>query len=308
VVKTDGELFGSWGNDADVLIVPPPAEMQAALSEHEAARDLLSDHVLAYALYQAAISTTSPFSGTLAGEAILLGQTKIDAGVARYTIGTPFVIENGKLTRWDLTRTALEQLLQDVNRQPLTQRVMTAVPTATLNLYYADAGSTPKMAPLISGWPTNYAAKISACGDIQASVVPAAGKPLRAFGFNSGWSFRQADFVLVDGRPLVSDLDLMPYRDDRGGVLPLLIPPQFDTGDGPPFARIWLQSSSYSGDQPALTLWIPEKAPASAVEEYNRIADSLPVMVDKKYDTLWEASGMTFVVTDDGKLEVKACK
>ncbi len=59
--------------------------------------------------------------------------------------------------------------------------------------------------------------------------------------------------------------------------------------------------------RPMLTLWVPEQASAEAQARYDAIAAALPVTVDKSYDTLWEAAGLTFVVTGDGRLAVQAC-
>jgi hypothetical protein len=305
-LTTTGELFGRWGEIADVLLTPPPAEIGAALAADATASDLLRDHILAYTLYQSVISTTGPYSGTQTGEVILLGQAAVGGQTVRYTVGTPFAVQDGQLTEWTLTRAALQQLVQDVGRQPLAQRIFTAVPTATLNLWYAEA-VIPAQRSLINYQPRPYQLEIGACGEIRATRVPTTGQPLRAFGFNADWAFGQADFVLIDGQALVNDLDLMPNRDDRGGVLSLLMPAELQTGDTPPFERVWLQSASYNTGRPRLTLWVPEQASVEAQARYDAIAAALPVTVDKSYDTLWETAGLTFVVTGDGQLAVQAC-
>ncbi len=74
-----------------------------------------------------------------------------------------------------------------------------------------------------------------------------------------------------------------------------------------PFERIWLHNELFLGEQTELTLWIPEEADAAALETYQKIADSLPAPVDKSSDSLWTAKGLTFMVTDEGALEIVAC-
>lgn len=176
-----------------------------------------------------------------------------------------------------------------------------------LNMWYAEQGALPELPSLINGSIPNYALHETACGDIPAWSVPSDTQPLEAFGFNNGWSLWMADFVLLNGRPIVNDLDLWPNRDDRGGLLSLLVPPQLNTGEHPPFNRIWVGPNLFGGNTPVLTLWIPENADAASRAAYDRIAASLPVPVDKKEGTLWEASGVAFTVQADGGLSIMAC-
>jgi hypothetical protein len=68
-----------------------------------------------------------------------------------------------------------------------------------------------------------------------------------------------------------------------------------------------MESNTYGDKPPVLTLWIPENADAASRAAYDHIAASLPVPVDKKDDTWWEAEGMTFVVQADGGLSLMAC-
>jgi hypothetical protein len=305
---TRGELFGRWDKKPDGLLVPASFEAQQALSANEVARDLLSDHALAMTLYAASIDPSGPLSGTLTGEAVFVGQSKLNDQIIRYTIGTPFTIQNGQLTQWNLGRSVLDKFLDDVTSQSLTQRVLKAMPNTTINLWYAEEGQTAQVPAMIGGGPARYAVDVAACGSIQARTLPQTNEPLRAFGFNSSWAFYQADFVLVDGKSVVNDLDLFPNRDDREGVLPLLIPDELNTGDQLSFDRIWLSSGFMNSGQMRLTLWIPDGASAADRATYDRLAASLPVAVDKQYNTLWEATGLTFAVTDDGKLKATACE
>jgi len=302
-IITDGELRGVWrASPPDRLLLPPSEEIHAALAAYEPAADLLTDHVLASASYTAQIKPDGAQSGTLGGEVVLLGQTQANGTILRYSIGVTFIIENGKLTRWQLTRDVVETMREEIVRLALTRRVMETAPAVVLNMWYAEVPSEG------DAYPTLYpAVKINACGTISAQTVPETGKPLRAFAFNSNGGLEQADFILADGVPIVNDLDLWPKRDDLGGALAVLIPPQLDTGDHVPFERIWLHNELFFGDATELTLWIPEDADAAALETYQKIADSLPVPVDKSSDSLWTAKGLTFMVTDEGALEIVTC-
>jgi hypothetical protein len=304
---TTGEVWGKWEAHPDSLYSPLSAEVQAALEANDAARDLLKDHIPAIALYQAEISMTPPLSGTVMGEVVLLGSTTANGAPLRYTIGTPFTIENGQLTRWGLTRAALEKMLHAIEPLPLTQRILKAAPTAQLNMWYAEAGDDAKMFPSITGRASQYGAALPACGSLATQQLPRSDEPLRAFGFNNGWAYYMADFVLIDGKPVANELDLWPGRDDRDGVLPLLLPEVFATTGQPTFRRVWV-SNGFGDKERTLMLYLPEKMSPEERAAYDKVARSLPGKLDQKYDTWWEVSGATLAVNDEGKLEVAACQ
>ena len=308
-LTTTGEVWGKWEAPSDAPYSPPSVEVQTALDVSEIARDLLKDHVPVIALYQAEIGTT-PFSGTLIGEVVLLGSATVNGTPTHYTIGTPFTIENGRLTRWDLTRAALDKMLQNIGALPLTQRVLKAMPTAQLNMWYAEAGDDskvfPSISPSITGRASQYQAELPACGAVTAQQLPRADEPLRAFGFNNGWAYNMADFVLIDDKPIVNELDLRPGQDDRAGVLPLLLPDVFTASAQKPFDRVWV-SNGFTDKKRSLMLYLPEKMSADERAAYDKLARTLPGKLDQQYDAWWEVSGATFVVNDEGKLEVAAC-
>lgn len=309
-METEGVLFGTWQKDT-VMVLPPSAEVEAAFADHEAIRELLETHTLFITTYTASLRADEPQAGTLVGEAVLLGQTSVNGMMVRYTVATPFAIENGLVTTWTLSQAAVDGMLAEIDVLPLTHRIVSAVPDVILNLWYAEKGDLPEVSNFLTNfYSRRYEFVVATCGRIHGQRFPLTDKPLRAFGFNSSWWFSQPDFVLVDGKALVGDLDLWPARDDRNGVLDLLIPVTFDTGDNRPFERIWIQNDPFSGRSPALTLWIPEDAEPAELELYNQIADSLPVPVpvDKSYETLWQASDITFVVTEEGTLDVLGCR
>jgi hypothetical protein len=304
---TTGEIWGKWEARPDSLYSPLSIEAQAALEATDAARDLLKDHIPAIALYQAEISMTTPLSGTVMGEVVLLGSTTVNGAPLRYTVGTPFTIENGQLMRWGLTRAALEKMLQEIEPLPLTQRILKAVPTAQLNMWYAETGDDSKMFPSIAGRASQYSVALPACGSLAAQQLPRSAEPLRAFGFNNNWPYYMADFVLIDGKPVVNELDLWPGRDDRDGVLPLLLPDVLNTKAQKPFDRVWV-SDGFSDKERTLMLYLPENMTAEERAAYDKVARSLPGKLDQKYDVWWEVSGATLGVNDRGELEIVACQ
>ena len=305
--STQGQLVGVWGSSGDVLYLPLSDELQTIFAQNKVSRDLLTDHIPVRVSYTAQMDPKLPQFGTLAGEVILLGQTQIQGQTLRYSIATPFAIEGGTLAYWSLTRAALNKMLGEIGQLPLTKRVMETSNAPELNMWYAENGTMPALPQLINGSIPHYSLAGASCGDVSAWSLPSDNQPLEAFGFNNGWSFWESDFVLLNGKPIVNALDLMPKRNDRGGLLSLLIPRQLDTGDHPLFDRIWLEAKPYGGKQPVLTLWVPQKADAASLAAYEKIAKSLPVAVEKIDATDWEASGLTFVVQDDGSLGIKAC-
>jgi hypothetical protein len=283
-----GQLQGVWGSTADALYLPIPEDIQAIFMRSQAVKDLLSDHIPVLVTYTAQLDPQQPKFASLAGEVVLLGQTQIQGQTLRYSIGTPFAIENGSLTYWSLTRAALDKMLAEISPLALTKRVMGLAVPPELNMWYAEKGTLPNLPQLINSSRSNYKLEGTACADIPAWSLPADNQPLEAFGFNNGWQLYMADFVLLNGRPIVNELDLWPNRDDRGGLLPLLVPAQLSTGAQPPFERIWIESNPLFGKQPSLTLWTPDKADPASLAVYQQIAKSLPVPV--KMDTIWEAS------------------
>lgn len=263
------------------------------------------------ALYQAETGPTTPLTGTLMGEVVLAGSTTLNGTVLRYTIGTPFAIKDGQLIRWDLTRAALDKLLQEIEPLPLTKRILQAVPTAQLNMWYAEAGDDskvfPSVTPMISGQAAQYGVELSTCAQLSARQLPRADEPLRAFGFNNGWAFYQADFVLIDGQAVVNALDLQPGRNDRDGVLTLLLPDIFKVEGYRPFDRVWA-TDGFMAKGHALHLYLPENMTSAERATYDKVARSLPGQLDQKYDSWWDVSDVTLVVNAAGQLEVAACR
>jgi hypothetical protein len=250
-----GQLFGKWSTTTVTQYLPLPEELQTIFAQYPGIRDLLSDHIPIGVIYETQMDEQSEMKlGTTAGEIILLGQTQFQGKTLRYSISTPFATINGVLTNWTLSRTALNQMLMQIEQLALTRHAMELDPVPDLNMWYAGTGTMPSLPQLINDTSRNFSLQGSACGDIPVWSVPNDQQPLEAFSFNGYWDFNQPNFVLLNGRPIVNDLDLSPAEDDLGGMLPLLIPEKLDTGTHPPFDRIWYQANGYLDQQPQLTL------------------------------------------------------
>jgi hypothetical protein len=307
-ITTQGQLVGTWSTSTMTQYLPLPEELQNILAQNPVTRDLLTDHVPIGAIYETQMDEQSESKlGTTAGELILLGKTQFQGKTMRYSIATPFVTQNGVMTNWTLTRAALNNMLNEIEQLALTQRVLQLDPVPDLNMWYAGVGTMPSLPQLINDTSRNFSLQGSACGKIPTWSVPNDQQPLEAFSFNGYWDFNQPNFVLLDGRPIVNDIDLSPAEDDLGGMLPLLIPEKLDTGTHPPFDRIWFQANSYFDQQPQLTLWVPGDANVASNVIYSKIVALLPGVLYKEADTVWEEMGMTFVLQDDGTMGIIAC-
>jgi len=295
----------------DYYLFPPPEEFQAALAKSPKAQELLNDHAIIQILYSGEVSPNTPLKGATKGEVIFAGEAMIEGKVVRYTIGAQFEVHDGSFTRFDLDRAVLSNLLGQVMKQPLTMRVLTEAPSAIVNMWYASPTeqSAPGNGPIYVS--TEYAALISACGDILRTALPSNTDPLIAFGYNDGASFYDPEFVLVNGKTVVRSFDYgrFPWR---AATLARLLPPLFDTqGKAREFDRIWVQGHDMFGDYSSLTLRYPGDASAEEKKVYEAIIAQLPVpTITNEY---WEgveivANNMTFVVDDQGYLQPQACK
>ncbi len=311
-IVSAGEIAGIWDTPSDEYVPVLPLHVATAASTNPNLLDLLNDHVVFKLDYDAGISTTTPLSGVLMGEMLLAGQTQMAGRVVPYTIATPFVIQDGRFTRWSLTRTALNQLIEDIGHSPLTQRIIHSVPDVTLNMVYAEDDAILMPEWQSSSWgPSSgsYRADRAACLGGDAIDVPQPNQPLRGFNFNGGQGIFDwpLEFLLLDDRVVVNHFRLKDYQGDRKGAWKLLVPKQLDTERARPFRAIILDSTI--GDhRPELILWLPDKVLPEERAVYAKIADSLPVPVDKKDSWGWRAEGLTFIVNEAGELEVAACQ
>lgn len=306
-IVSAGEIAGIWDTPFDEYVPVLPLHVATAATVNTDLRDLLSDHVVFKLDYDAGISTTTPLNGVLMGEMLLAGQTQMAGKVVPYTIATPFVIEDGWFTRWSLTRTALNQMIEDIGRSSLAQRIARSVSDVALNMVYAedDAVLAPEwLAPYWYANPNTFRARRSACLEAEAIDMPQPNQPLRGFNFNGdqGDPYSSMEFLLLDDRIIVQNLRLDDYQGDRKGMRKLLTPIQLDTGNVPPFHGIIFHPIG-----PELVLWDAKDASSEVRAVYAKIANSLPVPVDKADSWGWRAEGLTFIVNEQGELEVAAC-
>ncbi|HEY1016050.1 MAG TPA: hypothetical protein VGE07_25295, partial [Herpetosiphonaceae bacterium] len=289
-------LTGAWAAPYDARLLLPPVQWQAAAAGDPAIQELLSDHLLLHLSYSAIVDATDPLSGTLQGDALLIGQGELEGRPVRYSVETPFAITDGTLTRWDLDRASLDSLLADALAQPLTRRVLEADPQAIINLrYIAKPVPEPEGMGLWGNSGQAQQIEILACGAVPGGTVPSAAAPLRGWSYNQdfgGWQ-RDTEFVLLDGKLIAANLDLFGPDDSRfkGAIYDVLAP----EGVNAPLDRIWLVTDSFWGDKPVLTIWgasadqlAPLKLPAASGDEE------------------WE--GVTLRVDDDGRLRPEVCR
>ncbi len=302
-VSTEGRLQGKITDKQTVFYIPPLEVQQILMANSAAAADLFADHLLYYASYDAVWETAGSKMKQMSGEAILLGQTQIGVQRIRYTIGTPFAIDDGKVSYWTLTRAAVQKMIKQITDLALTQRIYAQAPDVTLNLWYSERGEIPQVMGLLGNHAPRYDAQMTACGDPPRVVLPAE-EPFRAFGFGGDWSLHEADFVLVKDQVVVNELDLWPRSDTREGALPLLVPRQLNWGSGTPFRRIQLNRTF---GEFSLDLSIDEHDDPRTVDALRNIVTALPGTADFKYQTLWVVTGVTIRVASDGSLEVISC-
>lgn len=302
-----GELYGKWGNQPDVILVPNDEQIENLLQGNNNAKELLSNHVLAFATYEAQLNPNNINEGTVSGEAVFVGQTEVSQKSVRYTIATPFTIENGKLTKWDLNKNALESLLARVMQSPITQKAIQDDPNLIVNLTYSLPNAQPQANNAPQSSKQNTPAPTGSCGSQPNLDFTDPTKPYETFSLNSGWTTYRSDFVLVDDAVIVNDVDLFPLYNNRGDVFATLLPDVFKTTSRS-FERVRMQSQGNFGAGPTLTLWIPRDATPTEMKDYQKIAQAIGGTLNKEYEPLWTITDVRFVVSDAGKIEIINCK
>jgi hypothetical protein len=305
-LDVSGELWGKWipQEKRGYTLLPPPPELKEAISYHPQAQDLMTDHIVGSTRYGATLSADKPLGGRRGGEAILYGQTQVDGKPVRYTVGAQFIVQDGKLTYWDLDRAALNDLLKAITSQPLTTRILAANSEAVLNLWYAK-GTPEQVRTFMDSGPDAYAVSVNPCGAVPGGAFPG-GEPLRAFAYNSSPYFYRPPFGLIDGKAVVSQLAFYSTQLEPDPVQKALLPDALDTGANKPFEVIDFETTPYSGGGPTLLLRIPQKAEASELAVYEERIKALPGTA-RTEQAARIIQGVTLTVNKEGKLEVASC-
>jgi hypothetical protein len=306
-----GELHGKWDDPADSLLLPIDQGVLAGLLANSEAKELLTDHIAAYAFYQAALKQDNYDQGIMTGEVILLGQTVMDGQPIRYTIGTPFTMRERELTRWNLRRSDIEDMLGSIGAAALIERAIQADNRLILNLWFAEKSDVlDELGYLVNGSSIDYSVQLKSCGDESVQELPGVDlnkdQALRAFSLNSRWTFRRPNFVLLDGKVHIASLDLSSDG-NANKLFSMLLPQVLKTGDHPPFKRILGDSSYLFQDYPELTLFLPENASEDDMLAYREIAISLGGTLDVSYKIYWKVDNVAFRLNDAGEIQVVDC-
>jgi hypothetical protein len=304
--STRGILIGEWMEGNRQLFLPPPTSLMEVINSYEPAVQILKSHPLTQLEYVGVISAGE--KDTYIGEAILLGKARVDGQTLRYSIGTPFIIENGEVKHWALTYETLTQLIADVMQQPFIQRAVEVIPDLGIKLWYAEKVESPEMPTIFNAnLSMHFFAEIGHCGKTPLTKLPSDGSPLRGFSLEVGRFRGDPQFVLLPDGLFVHELDLRPAEDAQNPILPLLVPPELDTGDNAPFERIWFQWKSFFQDQPELTLWAPKNINPIITSPYRELIESLPFILKESTKGVLGAKYVTLVFTENGTSKLVAC-
>jgi hypothetical protein len=149
-----------------------------------------------------------------------------------------------------------------------------------------------------------YTLSVGPCGGIPSVTLPADGSPLRGISYGFGHVSNEPQFVLVDGKPVTNHISIGSEPD---AVWQAIMPDALNTGATRPFGSVVFAAATFGANAPVLTLRPPSGATADEMKVYEDKVAALPVEA-KKQDGAWVIENITFVVTDEGKLEVRACE
>ncbi|HET9494755.1 MAG TPA: hypothetical protein VFR15_11035, partial [Chloroflexia bacterium] len=182
-----GELWGVWGAQDRMPLLPPPAAIAAAISSSPNMADLTKDHTIVSSSYSASLFADKPLLGARSGDVMLLGHRTVDGREVSYTVSKQFALQEGKITFWELSRAELDVLLNDMIGMPLTARVLEADPGSLLDLTYSE-GEPERVSTGVIGnmIRRSYTLGVGPCGGIPSMTLPADGTPLRGISYGFG--------------------------------------------------------------------------------------------------------------------------
>jgi hypothetical protein len=304
-IAMSGELWGVWGSQGKTPLLPPPAAIAAGISSSPNMADLASDHTIISSSYSASLIAGQPLMGERSGDVMLLGRKTVDGREVSYTVSKQFALRDGKITFWELSRAELNVLLDDMIKLPLTARVLETDPGRLLDLTYSEGEPERVSTDVMGGFaPRSYSLNLGSCGDTPATTLPGEGTPLRGISYGFGTVGNEPQFVLVDGQTVANHISV---GSEPNAVWAALMPDALKTGTTRPFDSIVFEATTFGGSRvPRLTLRPPADATAEEMKVYEEKVAALPVEA-KKQDNAWVIEGVTLAVTDEGKLEVRAC-
>jgi hypothetical protein len=287
-----GELFGYWEQGTALPAIAYPEEIKTILDNDPVVQDLLSDHQLVVLSFNA---SADPASGSIdhrwIADLALFGQAKLDERVLPYSVTIKVGIYNGKLITWDLNRAKLEALLQEVLKQPITQRFLEADPNLILNLYYGESPNYQILDKM----------DLPPCADLPAPKgLPNLTQALLGFGFNQSLAFSGLQIMIIDGELRLRTFNINPSAPEDA-LWAALLPVELQPVGAAPFTEISLWSY-----HPIVAISWDPNASETEIEAYKALAQTWPgnkqieswgVMIDP---------GM-IGITEDGKLELIDC-
>jgi hypothetical protein len=122
-----------------------------AIAENPNMQALLDNAVIYVSEYEGKLQMKKDKSPVLAGQFTLVGDMEIDGTKIKYSVFTPFIVENHRFTKFGLTEQELKRFLYDVVQSPVTRRMLIYYPDMTLNLWYVAESdeSEPEMPQLL---------------------------------------------------------------------------------------------------------------------------------------------------------------
>lgn len=299
---TTGDLFGSWEPGTRLSPIPYPDEIGKILERDPAIQDLTTDHQLEFVKFDAMIDPlTGSMSQQWSSDVTFLGQAKIENRILPYTITTRIRIKDNEISHWDLNRSKLKALLQDVLNQPITNHFLDQDPNLTLNLYYLEGDEDTYSAIGIRSTKT-------ACGNLPTTEygLPNKDQALRGFSFNQPWAFSPWAFsanmqiVIIENKLRIVRLKIQPSL-PKDAVWVSLLPAELQPKQVPPFQRI-----NAVGSSPSIILSWGTHASRADIDIYKEFAKSWP---EEKVIWNW---GITIEqsmlgITPDGHLALIDC-
>jgi hypothetical protein len=304
-IRMSGEMWGVWGTKGKIPLMPPPAEITAALHSSPNLADLAKDHTIVTSSYSASLHEDEPLQGERSGDVMLVGKQTMEGREVNYAVSKQFAIKDGKITFWELSRAELDALLGDMVSLPLTARVLDADPGRVLDLTYSEGEPERVSTNVMGGFvPRTYTVDLGQCGSLPAVTLPSEAAPLQGISYGFGTVGSEPQFVLVDGQIAANQISVGSEPDP---VWEAIMPDALKTGATRPFDSIEFMATTFGGGKvPVLTLRPPANATGDEIKVYQEKVDALPGTA-KKQDNAWVIENVTPAVTNEGRLEVRGC-